>query len=110
MTKRLKQACEMFDISVMDHIIATAQGYYSFADNGDSSLAGPQSDDLVSAIRERILIALKRVTRANSPNIHRMIQTPEGYAKVEQIILDKVLADNRIPEAVIPQLEMQWSL
>jgi DNA repair protein RadC len=110
MTKRLKQACEMFDISVMDHIIATAQGYYSFADNGDSSLAGPQSDDLVSAIRERILIALKRVTRANSPNIHRMIQTPEDYAKVEQIILDKVLADNRIPEAVIPQLEMQWSL
>jgi len=110
MTKRLKQACEMFDISVLDHIIATANGYHSFADSGDSSLSGPKEDDIVSNLRVRILRALKRVTRANSPNIYRMIQTSEGYAKVEQVILDKVLSDNRIPEAVIPQLEMQWSL
>jgi hypothetical protein len=94
----------------VDHIIATASGYYSFADSGDSSLAGPKQDDVISALRERVFQALKRVTRANSPNIYRMIQTSEGYAKVEQIVLDKVLADNRIPEAVIPHLEMQWSL
>lgn len=110
MTKRLKEACALFEISVLDHIIATASGYYSFADNGEASLAGPPESDLVAALRERILNALKQVTRANSPNIYRMIQTPEGYANVEQVILDKVLSDNRIPEAVIPQLEMQWNL
>lgn len=110
MTKRLKEACALFEISVLDHIIATANGYYSFADNGEASLAGPPESDLVAALRERILGALKQVTRANSPNIYRMIQTPKGYAKVEQVILDKVLSDNRIPEAVIPQLEMQWNL
>ena len=40
MTKKLKQAAALFDISVLDHVIATNEGYYSFADNGERSLAG----------------------------------------------------------------------
>jgi DNA repair protein RadC len=40
MTKKLKQAAALFDISVLDHVIATNDGYYSFADNGERSLAG----------------------------------------------------------------------
>jgi hypothetical protein len=40
MTKKLKQAAALFDISVLDHVIATSAGYYSFADNGERSLAG----------------------------------------------------------------------
>jgi DNA repair protein RadC len=40
MTKKLKQAAALFDISVLDHVIATNDGYYSFADEGEQSLAG----------------------------------------------------------------------
>jgi len=34
MTRKLKEACELLDIALLDHIILTADGYYSFADNG----------------------------------------------------------------------------
>lgn len=34
MTNKIKQASEMFDIKLLDHIIITACGYYSFQDNG----------------------------------------------------------------------------
>jgi len=33
-TKRLKEACELIDINLMDHLIFSKDGYYSFADNG----------------------------------------------------------------------------
>lgn len=33
-TKKLKEAARLFDIFVMDHIIISSQGYYSFGDNG----------------------------------------------------------------------------
>jgi DNA repair protein RadC len=39
-TKRLKQAAALFDISVLDHVIVTNEGYYSFADSGERSLSG----------------------------------------------------------------------
>jgi DNA repair protein RadC len=38
-TKKLKQNLGLFDISVLDHIIVCENGYYSFADNGERSLA-----------------------------------------------------------------------
>ena len=31
-TEKLSKACELFDISVLDHIIVTDKAYYSFAD------------------------------------------------------------------------------
>jgi DNA repair protein RadC len=40
MTKKLKQAAALFDISVLDHVIVTNEGYYSFADSGERSLSG----------------------------------------------------------------------
>jgi DNA repair protein RadC len=40
MTKRLKQAAALFDISVLDHVIVTNEDYYSFADSGERSLSG----------------------------------------------------------------------
>lgn len=40
MTKKLKQAAAVFNISVLDHIIATSNDYYSFADSGERSLSG----------------------------------------------------------------------
>lgn len=34
-TKKVKNALELLDIKVLDHIILTAEGYYSLADNGE---------------------------------------------------------------------------
>jgi DNA repair protein RadC len=33
-TRKIKQAAELFDITVLDHIIVSEDGYYSFADEG----------------------------------------------------------------------------
>ncbi len=34
LTQKIKQAATLLDIVVMDHIIVSSEGYYSFADNG----------------------------------------------------------------------------
>lgn len=34
LTNKIRQAATLFDIAVMDHIIVSEEGYYSFADNG----------------------------------------------------------------------------
>lgn len=33
-TKRLKEACNLLDVSLFDHLIISRVGYYSFADSG----------------------------------------------------------------------------
>ncbi len=33
-TQKIKEAGKIFDIAVLDHLIVTTRGYYSFADNG----------------------------------------------------------------------------
>lgn len=33
-TQKVKAACQMFDIQLIDHLIISDQGYFSFADNG----------------------------------------------------------------------------
>lgn len=38
-TKALKEGLKMFDIELLDHVILTADSYYSFADHGERSLA-----------------------------------------------------------------------
>jgi len=35
LTKKIKQACEIFSISLLDHLIITDNGYYSFQMQGD---------------------------------------------------------------------------
>lgn len=32
-TKKLKEACGILDLNLLDHLIITGQGYYSFSDN-----------------------------------------------------------------------------
>ncbi|OFY00830.1 MAG: hypothetical protein A2W90_04905 [Bacteroidetes bacterium GWF2_42_66] len=34
LTGKVKEACKLFEIALLDHIIITSEGYYSFADNG----------------------------------------------------------------------------
>ncbi len=33
-TKKLKEACDLLDVSLLDHLIISKDGYYSFADEG----------------------------------------------------------------------------
>lgn len=35
LTKKVLEGCKHFDLKLLDHIILTRDGYYSFADNGD---------------------------------------------------------------------------
>ncbi len=35
-TEKLRSACQLFDISVLDHIIVTDKSYYSFADESQN--------------------------------------------------------------------------
>ncbi|WP_412987691.1 JAB domain-containing protein [Pontimicrobium sp. IMCC45349] len=35
LTKKIKEACKYFDITLLDHIIVSKKGYYSFTDSGD---------------------------------------------------------------------------
>lgn len=39
MTKQIKDACDLLDISLLDHIIVCEDSYYSFADNAERSLS-----------------------------------------------------------------------
>jgi len=34
LTKKLKEACNFFDIALLDHVILTEEGHFSFADEG----------------------------------------------------------------------------
>jgi DNA repair protein RadC len=34
LTSKIKSACQYHDIKVADHLIATSESYYSFADEG----------------------------------------------------------------------------
>ena len=34
LTKKIKEAGTYFDVKVLDHIVVTGEGYYSFADEG----------------------------------------------------------------------------
>ncbi len=111
LTKKVKQAFKVFDINVLDHIIATKNEYYSFADNSDSSLSGDKKSDTAKVeqeLRKEILKQLKRVTKANSPNIWERIQTKEGYAKMEEQIIHRVVHQHMVPAAVIPLMETEF--
>jgi DNA repair protein RadC len=35
LTSKLREACQLYDINLLDHIILTKDNYYSFADSGD---------------------------------------------------------------------------
>lgn len=113
LTKKVKTAFKYFDITVLDHIIATKNDYYSFADNADSSLSGSKKAEATKAereLREEILRQLKRVTKANSPNIWERIQSKEGYSKLEEQIIYRVVNQHLVPAAIIPQMETELNL
>jgi DNA repair protein RadC len=107
-TKKIKEGFKYFDVSVLDHIIATKNGYYSFADDGElSGFGSRESAEIEKQLRDEILLQLKKVTRANSPQIWNKIQTKEGYRILEEQIIERVLSQQIVPAAIIPQMECE---
>jgi hypothetical protein len=90
----------------------TKHGYYSFNEKRESSIVGyvPKLSPQELRLREEILRQLKRVTEANAPNLFEMMQSPQGYEQVEQLVIDKVLHDQMVPAAVIPLLETELTM
>ncbi len=112
LTKRIKDALKLFDIHLIDHVIVTRDGYFSFAERGERSLGAVTDipNELEQKLRAEIFTQLKKVTQANSPNLYEMIQSSHGYLQVEQMVIEKVLHDQMIPAAVIPLLESEMQL
>jgi DNA repair protein RadC len=107
-TKKIKDGFKYFAVSVLDHIIATKNGYYSFADQGElSGFGSKESDEIEKQLRDEILLQLKKVTQANSPQIWQRIQTKEGYRILEEQIIGRVLSQQIVPAAIIPQMECE---
>lgn len=67
-------------------------------------------------LRLAIKSALENVSKANSPNIYKMIYNkngkvvPRGYQIVETKIIKKIINDNMSISSAIPQLEMELDL
>ncbi len=112
LTRNVVKALKYFDIMLIDHIIVTKHGYYSFNEKRESSIVGyvPKLSPKEKKLREEILRQLKRVTEANAPNLFEMMQSPQGYEQVEQLVIDKVLHDQMVPAAVIPILETELTM
>jgi hypothetical protein len=112
LTRRIKESLKLFDVMLIDHIIVTKGGYYSFAERSESSLKGAasKSNPMELKLREEILKQLKKVTQANAPNLFVMMQSPQGYEQVEQMVIRKVLHDQMVPAAVIPMLESEMEM
>ena len=112
LTRRIKESLKLFDVMLIDHIIVTKGGYYSFAERSESSLKGAasKSNPMELKLREEILKQLKKVTLANSPNLFQMMQSPLGYEQVEQMVIQKVLHEQMVPAAVIPMLESELEM
>jgi DNA repair protein RadC len=107
-TKKIKEGFKYFDVSVLDHIIATKSGYYSFADDGElSGFGSKETAELEKQLRDEILFQLKKVTRVNSPQIWQRIQSREGYRILEEQIIGRVLSQQIVPAAIIPQMECE---
>ncbi len=107
-TRKIKDAFKYFDVSVLDHIIVTKNGYHSFADEGELSGFGTkETDELEVVLRDDILRQLRKVTMVNSPHIWQKIQTREGYQNLEEEIIRRVVALQIVPAAIIPQMEME---
>lgn len=60
-------------------------------------------------IRTNIHAELSRVTAANSPEIYAVIQTPDGYAKVEKRIIEVAIRESMPVQAVLPIVETELS-
>lgn len=114
-TQRIRTALQYFDIKLLDHLILTAKGYYSFAEERESSLSGPPDQSskphpTQDLLRTEIMRQFKKTTAASTPNLFALISTPQGYLEAEEMVIRKVLREGMVPEAVIPLLEQEMEM
>lgn len=112
-TQRIKKALAYFDIALLDHLIVTPDGYYSFADHSESSLgaidrATPSA--LEGELRQAIFTQLQRLSAANSPALFGLIASRTGYLEAEALVLQKVIAERLPPAAAIPLIEQEMDM
>lgn len=70
LTEKIKQAASVMDISVLDHLILTKEGYYSFADEGLLGLDG--MNDNKQLFVQRIETALIAKVRHNKKSVEKL--------------------------------------
>lgn len=75
-----------------------------------------ETDNLEQRLRLEIKEQLIKVTKANSPNIWAEIHTQDGklnlrgYARIETILIHRIISGQLTPAAAIPQLEQEYEL
>lgn len=112
LTRNIKAALKLFGIALVDHIIVTQNGYYSFAEKMEGSLGSVQTEneEIVNGLREEILLQLKKITPANSPNLFQMLNNEDGYSAIEKMVIDRVLKTQLVPAAIIPMIESDFDM
>ena len=72
LTKKIKESAAMMDIKLLDHIIVTKDGYYSFADEG---LLGLESDYPHAAYVKKVEEELQLKRKYNKISIEKLAAT-----------------------------------
>ena len=112
-TRKLKAALQFFDIHLLDHLIVTNEGYYSFAEQNEGSLSGLSGHpvaEVEKALREEILKQIKKLTPANAPNLYALASSPQGYLEAEEMIVRRVLKEGLPPVSAIPLIEQEMDM
>ena len=112
-TRKLKAALQLFDIHLLDHLIVTNDGYYSFAEQNEGALSGLSGHpvaEVEKALREEILKQIKKLTPANAPNLYAFASSPQGYLEIEEMIVRRVLKEGLPPVSAIPLIEQEMDM
>lgn len=112
-TKELQQVLKSVGVTLIDHLIISKYGSYSFLHANQLGLLEGNSglnENLQSELRRNILTELKKVTVANSPNIHSLLKSKNGYQTLESNIITRLLHTGLSPSAIIPQFEQELSM
>ncbi|MFZ4426654.1 MAG: JAB domain-containing protein [Saprospiraceae bacterium] len=112
-TRKLKAALQFFDIHLLDHLIVTNEGYYSFAEQNEGALSGLSGHpvaEVEKALREEILKQIKKLTPANAPNLYAIASSPQGYLEAEEMIVRRVLKEGLPPVSAIPLIEQEMDM
>jgi DNA modification methylase/predicted RNA methylase len=66
LTKQIKESAKVMDISVLDHIIVTKDGYYSFADEGLLGIEEMFQDGLGLVVKDKLKPHLNKVIQGDA--------------------------------------------
>ena len=72
LTKKIKESAAMMDIKLLDHVIVTKDGYYSFSDEG---LLGLESDYPHAAYVKKVEEELQLKRKYNKISIEKLAAT-----------------------------------